>query len=94
LKSRYLHITVAVGAPLKGKYLHTTISVRGSFESRVLTYDLLCSTLYEWAISFSTKIKKFIRVTPEGGAPKRGGPRQVPRSPPLKHTTAYTTVKT
>jgi len=58
LKSRYLHITVAVGAPLKGKYLHTTISVGGPFESRVLTYDLLCSTLYEWAISFSTKIKK------------------------------------
>jgi len=23
------------------------------------------------------------------GAPKKGGPRQVPRSPPLKHTTGY-----
>jgi len=30
-----------------------------------------------------------MRVTPEGGAPKKGGPRQVPRSPPLKHTTEY-----
>jgi len=29
-----------------------------------------------------------LRVTPQGGAPKRGGPRQVPCSPPLKHTTA------
>jgi len=28
-------------------------------------------------------------VTPQGGPPKRGGPRQVPRSPPLKHTTDY-----
>jgi len=27
-----------------------------------------------------------MRVTPQGGPPK-GGPRQVPRSPPLKHTT-------
>jgi len=30
-----------------------------------------------------------MRVIPQGGAPKKGGPRQVPRSPPLKHTTAY-----
>jgi len=30
-----------------------------------------------------------MRVTPQGGSPKRGGPRQVPRSPLLKHTTAY-----
>ena len=28
-----------------------------------------------------------MRVTPQGGAPKKGGPRQVPRLPPLKHTT-------
>jgi len=27
-----------------------------------------------------------MRVAPQGG-PKNGGPRQVPRSPPLKHTT-------
>jgi len=29
-----------------------------------------------------------MRVTPQGRPPKRGGPRQVPRLPPLKHTTA------
>ena len=29
-----------------------------------------------------------MRVTPQGGPPIRGDPRQVPRSPPLKHTTA------
>jgi len=28
-----------------------------------------------------------MRVTAQGVPPKRGGPRQVPRSPPLKHTT-------
>jgi len=28
-----------------------------------------------------------MRVIPQEGSPKRGGPRQVPRSPPLKHTT-------
>ena len=31
-----------------------------------------------------------MRVVPQGEPPKRGGPRQVPRSPPLKHTTACT----
>jgi len=29
-----------------------------------------------------------MRVIPQGWAPKKGCPRQVPRSPPLKHTTA------
>ena len=34
------------------------------------------------------------RVIPQGGGgPKRGGPRQVPRSPPLKHTTGGDTGK-
>jgi len=28
-----------------------------------------------------------MHVIPQGGGPKRGGPRQVPRSPPLKQTT-------
>jgi len=40
---------------LKGKYLHITVSVGGAFESRVLSYDLLCSTSYEWTISFHQK---------------------------------------
>jgi len=38
---------VAVGAPMKAKYLHITISVGGPFESRLLAYDFLRSTLYE-----------------------------------------------
>jgi len=47
LKSNYLQIAVVVWAPLKAKYLHIAVSVGGSFESRVLTYDLLFSALYE-----------------------------------------------
>jgi len=41
----YIHISVAVGAPLKAKYLHITISVGEPFEIKILAYDLLCSTL-------------------------------------------------
>jgi len=47
LKANNLQIAVAVGAPLKAKYLHITVSLGGPFESRVLTYDLLCSILYD-----------------------------------------------
>ena len=47
LTAEYIHISVAVGAPLKAKFLHITISVRGPFESKILAYDLLCSTLRE-----------------------------------------------
>ena len=89
MKADHLHIAVAVGAPLKAKYLHSTVSVWGSFEIKLLTYDLLCSTLYEWVISFSPQIRKIYMRNTSRGAPKRGGPRQVPRSPPLKHTTVY-----
>ena len=37
MKARYLHITVAVGDPVKAKYLYITVSVGGPFESRVLS---------------------------------------------------------
>jgi len=57
-KADYLQIAVAVGAALTAKYLHITVSVGGAFESGVLAYDLLCSTLYEWVISFSPKLRK------------------------------------
>ena len=67
-------------------YLYITVSVGGLFESRVLTYDLLCSTLYEWIINFSPKLRKsYARSTSRG--PKKVGLRQVPRSLPGKHTT-------
>jgi len=77
-------------APLKAKYLSITVSVGGGLESRALTYDLLWD---EWLISFSPKVRKiYSRNTSRGGTqkggPKMEGPRQVPRSPPLKHTTA------
>jgi len=45
LKANYLQIAIAVGASLEAKYLHITVSLREPFESRVLTYDLLCSIL-------------------------------------------------
>jgi len=70
LKANYLPIAVPVGAPLKVKYLHITVSVRGPFESRVLTYDLLCSTLYEWIIRISSKIRKIYTRSTSRGAPK------------------------
>ena len=70
-KADNLQIAVVVGAPLKAKYLHITVSVGGPFESRVLSYDLLCSTLYEWIISFSPKIRKNYARTPQGGKHQR-----------------------
>ena len=60
------------GAPLKAKYLHIKISVRGPFESKVLAYDLLCSTLYEWIIRFSPKMRKIYARNTSRGAPKKG----------------------
>jgi len=74
-------------APLKAKYLYITVSVGGPFESRVLAYDLRCSTLYKWIISFSPKMRKIYAHNTSRGA------KQVLRSPPLKHTTEDRIVK-
>ena len=60
-------LQVLLGAPLKAKYQHITVSV-GVFESRIVSYDLLCSTLYEWIISFSAKIRKVSARSTSRGA--------------------------
>ena len=76
-------LQLLLGASLKAKHLCITVSVGGpqqplkcvstSFQSRVLTYVLLCSTLYERIISFSQKITKLsARNTSRG--PQEGGP--------------------
>jgi len=42
-------------------------------------------------MSFSPKIRKIYVRSTSRRVPKKGGRRQVPRSPPLKHTTEYET---
>ena len=59
------------------------------FDKMLGANDLLCSTLREWIIRLSPKIRKIYARNTSMGPPKRGGPRQVPRSPPLKHTTGW-----
>jgi len=73
-KQSTFKLQLLLGAPFKAKYLHSTVSVGGPFESRVLTYDLLCSTLYVWIISFSSKLRKIYTPNTSRGAPKKGGP--------------------
>ena len=73
-KQSTFKLQLLLGGPFKAKYLHSAVSVRGPFESRVLTYDLLSSTLYVWIISFSSKIRKiYVRNTSRGA--QKGGAR-------------------
>ena len=65
LKTDYFQIAVAVGAPLKAKFLHITVSLGVALNSRLLTYDLLFSPLYEWTIG------KFNERNSSRGRPKR-----------------------
>ena len=68
-------LQLLLGASFKAKYLHSRVSVGGPFESRVLTYDLLCSTLYVWIISFSSKLRKIYAHNTSRGGPQKGGAR-------------------
>ena len=72
-ESRVLTHFSGVWGPLWKQNTYTLqLRKGGLFESRVFAYNLLCSTLYEWIMRFSPKIRKILRVTPEGGPPKRG----------------------
>ena len=82
-KAEYLHNSVVLGGPFESRLpsncsccwgplwkqsTYRLVSVGGVFESRVFTYDLLCSTLYEWIIGFSPNIRKiYTRNTSKGG---------------------------
>jgi len=72
---------------LKAEHLHITFAVGGPFEAIVLNYDLVQKILYERITSFSPKMRKLYGRNTSKGGPEKWGPRQVSRSPPLKHTT-------
>ena len=67
-------LQLLLGAPLKARYSHISVAFGGPFESRVLAYDLPWGTLYEWIISFSSKIRKIYARSTWRGAPKKWEP--------------------
>jgi len=78
----YLRNTVVAGGPFESRVPAHCSCCWGPFESRVLTYDMLRSILYEWVIGFSPKWGKFTLETLREEARNKGA-RQVPRSPPF-----------
>jgi len=42
LKAEWLHIAAAIGGPVKAEHLHIAVATMGSFESRVLTHCSCC----------------------------------------------------
>jgi len=73
---------------MQAEYLHITAAVGGPFESRVLTYDLLQSIVYEWLLSFSPKMRKIYARSTSSGGLERGD--EASASPlPFKSATKY-----
>jgi len=52
---------------LKAEYLHIEVAIAGPFESKLFTFDLRRSILFEWKIVFSPKNEEFTRETRRGG---------------------------
>ena len=90
-KSVYLQITVVVRGPFESRvaHLHITVALEGPFEGRVLNCDVVRKIFYEPIINFSPKLRNIYAQNALRGTPKKGVPRQVPRLPPLKHTTVH-----
>jgi len=72
-KSRVLTYFSGFWGTFQSKVLAHYNFLTGAFESRVRAYCLLCSTLYEWLVSFSSKIRKLYARNTWREAPEKGG---------------------